>query len=350
MRKLSRPWLATLIAGWVVLPALAQQKTATLPPPAAATPAANAVAATVNGQPILEAAVQRGLKRVPPSRHAEARPEILNYLIENALIDQYLLQMRIAIDPKEIDKKIELMKAEIKKEAEAQKDQKEKLTYEQVLKDMGLTEAELREHIASDLRWNKYAELQAADKVLRDMFSANKDMFDGSMVRVRHILLTPNSADVKAVEAAKAQLAAIKKKIEDDATAGLAKLPATATALERQQAHHKLIEDAFSAVAKEKSVCPSKQQGGDVGWFDRAGTMVEPFAKAAFALKPFEISDVVTTQFGVHLILLLDSKPGKDVQFEQVKSDVKEVYCDRLRESLVTYLRQRGKITINPVK
>src|SRR2546426_902413 len=74
------------------------------------------------------------------------------------------------------------------------------------------------------------------------------------------------------------------------------------------------------------------------------------FATSAFALKPFEISDVVTTQFGLHLILLLDSRAGKDVKFEQAKSDVKEVYCDRLRESLVTYLRQRGKIVINPVK
>src|SRR5262249_15767598 len=149
----------------------------------------------------------------------------LNYLIENALIDQYLLQLRIAVDTKEIDAKIEQMKAEIKKESETQK---EKLDYAQVLKDMGLTEAELREHIASDQRWNKYAEAQATDKVLHDMFNANKDMFDGSMVRVRHILLTPNSADVKAVETAKAQLAAIKKKIEDDAAAGLAKVPATA--------------------------------------------------------------------------------------------------------------------------
>ena len=90
MRKLSRAWLATLVAGWVVLPALGQQTTSTLPPPAAApaapaapTPAPNAVAATVNGQPILEGAIQRGLKRVPPARHAEARPEIPNYLSEN---------------------------------------------------------------------------------------------------------------------------------------------------------------------------------------------------------------------------------------------------------------------------
>jgi len=352
MQTISRPWLATLIAGWAAIPVLAQQTPATLPrpsaaptaPPAAtAAPAAapNAVAATVNGQPILESAVQRGLKRVPPARHAEARPEIINFLIENALLDQYLLQMRIAIDTKEVDKRIEQMKAEI---------QKEKMDYAQVLKEMGLTEAELREHIASDLRWNKFAQSQATDKVLRDMFNASKDMFDGSMVRVRHILLTPNASDVKAVEAAKAQLLAIKKQVEDQTAAGLAKLPATTAPLEREQARHKLIEDSFAALAKDKSVCPSKQQGGDVGWFDRAGTMVEPFAKAAFALKEFEISDIVQTQFGLHLMLLLQKRPGKDVTFEQAKNDVKEIYCDRLRESLVTQLRQRAKINLTPTK
>src|SRR5262245_55348191 len=117
MHTISRPWLATLIAGWAAIPVLAQQAPTTLPRPAAAptTPASpaaapNAVAATVNGQPILESAVQRGLKRVPPARHAEARPEIINFLIDNALLDQYLQQMRIAVEAKDVDKRIEQMK------------------------------------------------------------------------------------------------------------------------------------------------------------------------------------------------------------------------------------------------
>jgi len=249
------------------------------------------------------------------------------------------VRVGVAVDPKDVDKKIEQMKAEI---------QKEKMEYAKVLKDMGLTEAELREHIASDLRWDKYAQSQATDKVLRDLFNSSKDMFDGSMVRVRHILLTPNASDVKAVEAARAQLLAMKKQIEDQTAAGLAKLPATTAALEREQARHKLIEDSFAALAKEKSACPSKQQGGDVGWFDRAGTMVEPFAKAAFALKEYEISDVVQTQFGLHLMLMLQKRPGKEFKFDEKKDEVKEVYCDRLRESLVTQLRQRAKIAITP--
>src|SRR5207249_10770996 len=123
---------------------------------------------------------------------------------------------RVAVDSKEVDKKIEEMKADV---------QKEKLDYAAVLKDMSLTEPELREHIASDLRWDKYAEAQATDKVLRDLFTTSKDMFDGSMVRVRHILLAPNSKDARALEAARAQLVAIKKQLEAKVAADLAKLP-----------------------------------------------------------------------------------------------------------------------------
>lgn len=343
-----RPWLATLAVGWLACPAGAQQKQPTpLPPPAAAPiPAAphlppNAAAATVNGQPILESAVQRGLRRVPPQRQAEARPEILNYLIENALIDQYLLQMRIAVEAKDVDKRIADMKAEIVKQ---------KMEYAKVLTDMALTEAELRQHITADLRWDKYAEAQATDKALRELFTANKDMFDGSMVRVRHILLTPDFKDPKKMQEAQAQLAAIKTKIEATVAAGLAKLPPSADPLTRNAARVKLIDDAFAVEAKEKSACPSKLQGGDVGWFDRAGVMVEPFAKAAFALKKYEMSGVVQTQFGFHLMLLLDRRPGKDVKFEDAKTDVKEVYCDRLREALVAQLRQRATVTVTPVK
>jgi peptidyl-prolyl cis-trans isomerase C len=295
--------------------------------------APTAAAATVNGQPVLESAVLRGLRRVPPQRHVEARPEILNYLIENALIDQYLLQLRnFEPKPEEVAKRIADMKAEIAKE---------KKDYAAVLKDMDLTEAELKQHITADLRWDKYAEAQATDKVLRELFTANKDMFDGSMVRVRHILLTPDAKDAKKVAAARAELVALKQKIEAD----VAKKPAA-----DPLARNKALEDAFAAAAKEKSACPSKLQGGDVGWFDRAGVMVEPFAKAAFALKPYQMSDVVETQFGLHLLLLLDRRPGKEVKYEDARADVKEVYCDRLRDSLVAQLRQRATITITPVK
>jgi peptidyl-prolyl cis-trans isomerase C len=307
--------------------------------PAAAAAPANGVAATVNGQPIMEAAVQRGLKRVPPDKHAAARPEIIDYLVENALIDQHLLQLKVAVDPKEVDKHLTQMQQDLKKHGQ---------TYENLLKELGLTEAELRGHILADLRWTKYADGQANDKALREMFEANKDMFNGAMVHARHILLAPATNDDKAGEQAKAQLLLLKNQIEKQVADGVAKLPAGTDNLAKEQLRAKQLEDAFAAAARDKSTCPSKDKGGDVGWFPRAGSMVEPFAKAAFELKPYQLSDVVKTQFGCHLLLVVDRRAGKEIKFEEVKDEVKEVYCDRLRESLVARLKQSAKVVINP--
>jgi peptidyl-prolyl cis-trans isomerase C len=348
-----RVCLAAVVVLWLCRPATAQQPPApqpaqpvapaVTPPPA---PPANAVAATVNGQPVPETAVQRGLKRVDPSRHAEARPAIVNYLVDNLLIDQYLLQLNLTIDPKEVEARLARIKDDIKKVSETRPD----TTYEKVLQDLMMTEAELKAQIAADVRWDRWASQQANDKALQDFFNANREIFDGSQVRARHILLTVHPGDTKTADQAKAQLTAVKQQIEQQVQAGLTKLPPNADNLAREQARTRLLDDAFAAVAREKSDCPSKQQGGDVDWFYRSGGMVEPFAKAAFALKPYQMSDVVQTQFGCHLILVTDRRPGKDTKFEDVKDEVKEVFCDQLRENLCGQLRPKATIVINASK
>jgi hypothetical protein len=79
----------------------------------------------------------------------------------------------------------------------------------------------------------------------------------------------------------------------------------------------------FNALAKEFSIDTSnKDQGGDLGWFGR-GMMVKPFEEAAFALKPGELSGIVETQFGYHIIKLderrmQDSPNGQPV--EQIRA------------------------------
>jgi parvulin-like peptidyl-prolyl isomerase len=346
MRIATRFVPAALFAAVISWPLLAQQTQVAQPASnAAAKP--NAVAATVNGEPIPEIAVQRGLKRVPPAKQAEARPEIVEFLVDNTLIEQNLQQRSVVVEKKDVDSMIDKIKSEIGKQNETTK---QKHTFEEFMKELMLDEAELRAQIAADLRWEKFINQQADEKTLRAYCEQNKEMFDGSTVRARHILLTPKIGDAQDAARVQQQLAAWKKQVEEAAATGVAKLPNATDALEKEKTRVKLIEDGFAAVAQKESACPSKDKGGDIGMFHRGGDMVEPFAKAAFALKPYQISEPIKTQFGYHLILATERKAGAEPQFDKIKDDVKEVFAAKLREGLIAQSRAKAQIAITPVK
>ncbi len=77
----------------------------------------------------------------------------------------------------------------------------------------------------------------------------------------------------------------------------------------------------FEEAAKVNSKCPSKENGGDLGYFTK-GRMVAEFEKAAFKMEKGELSSPVRTQFGYHIIKVIDKKPENIMKFEEVKDDL----------------------------
>jgi peptidyl-prolyl cis-trans isomerase D len=77
----------------------------------------------------------------------------------------------------------------------------------------------------------------------------------------------------------------------------------------------------FAGLAKKYSECPSKEKGGDLDYFSE-GQMVKPFEEAAFALEPGQISDLVRTRFGYHIIKVEDKKPAMTKPLEDVRAEI----------------------------
>ena len=83
-----------------------------------------------------------------------------------------------------------------------------------------------------------------------------------------------------------------------------------------------LAGEDFAEMAREYSEGPSASNGGDLGYFTQRD-MVAPFTNAAFALAPGQVSDVVQTQFGYHIIQVVDRKASRKLEFEEVEPGLK---------------------------
>ena len=300
-----------------------------------------ASAATVNGVSIPEKKVQRALKRVPVAHHAKARQDIISYLVDNALVELYLKD-KVQVTEADVNKRIDAIREEAKKN---------NTTFEKILEQFDISEPEMRTDIAAEIRWESYLKTQFDDKKLAEYFEAHKENFDGTLVRAQHVLVNaPPDAAPEVKAAAKTKIEQLRGQIAQKISAELQKVPAGTDAQAKSDFNLQVTKRAFGEVAAKESDCPSKSDGGDLGFFPRLGAMVEPFAQTAFGLQVGQISDPVETQFGYHLIVVTERKAGQPVKFDGVKEVVLDHCGVQHREQLVKQLRASAEIKVNTAK
>lgn len=185
------------------------------------------------------------------------------------------------------------------------------------------------------------ARVQPTDAELEAFYQANQSLFQApEQARIEYIVLDIdavrktirlNEADVRSYY--EQNVARLSGPEERRASHILISVAKDAPADERQQARAKAEEllvqarkapESFAQLAKKHSQDPgSAPNGGDLDYFGR-GAMVKPFEDAAFALKKGEISGVVESDFGFHIIRVTDIKAPKQKSFAELRASLEE--------------------------
>jgi parvulin-like peptidyl-prolyl isomerase len=286
----------------------------------AQTPATPKPAAVVNGIAIPLSDVDAILKaqglpvETPEAKRRELQFYVLSNLIDDLLLQEFLKRNGKRLDSAEISKQVAELEAGLKKQGK---------TLQDFCKETGQSEARLRTNAACYLQWTAYVEAHITDADVRRFYEETRDFFDGATIRVSHIMLKVSSTatDPERTEA-RAKLLAIR-------------------------AHIQAGKLDFAEAAKKYSQTDSASRGGDLGFLQRKGDVEEPFAKAAFALREGEVSGVVQTDLGIHLLKVAERKAGKPSDFEKIKDRVRECYTFEMREAVLAEQRKTAKIEIN---
>lgn len=310
---------------------------ASQPAEAAGAKPPDTVAVTVNGSPIMESRIdevlaammeqQFGGGQVPDQILAQARerlrPQILDGLIDDRLLDNDVEKAQISVTDEELKQEIDrtlrahlvrrgMTRAEFDEQVKAQLGKSLQAFLDERAADPVFKQSVLHARLLE----KKYpAELSVSPEEIKARYDRDLERVYShpALVKASHILIATEEATTDE------QKAAAKKKAEQ-----------ILTEVRKPDAD-------FAALAAQHSSCPSKTRGGDLGYFPREGAMVEPFAAAAFSLKPGEISDVVETPFGYHIIKVTDRKEATVIGLEQATEAIRE----ELRAEKTGEVRQR---------
>ena len=300
---------------WIAMPTLASEKKV-----------AEGKVAVVNGSVITQKDFDRELTSVQQrllasgrslgdAQFSELRKNLLENLINMELLYQEAQKSGVTVEDAVVAEHIEKLKTQFGSQKE----------FKKALEKMNASEPALRAQTKKGLTVKEFVDKKiiqdvvVPDKELRAYYDSHPNSFrQPEQVKASHILIKAEP------EAKEEQKALARKKLEE------------------VQKRLEKGED-FAALAKEYSEGPSGAKGGDLGYFGR-GQMVKPFEQVVFVLKPGEVSDIVETNFGYHLIKCVDKKSETTVAYEDIKEKLQQFLKQKKgREKMGSYIAKLKK-------
>lgn len=269
----------------------------------------------VNGKDVTQADFEDALQTVvggqlPPSQKTQImkqiRPRIVEQLVEKILLEE--AAEKAGTMPTEEQVKGRWVEIERRLPPGA--------TIEQMLARQGLdrtaADLQIRQHMAVQSLFEKVGgDKEISDEEARAHYDANLLSFQiQEQVSARHILLMTNNSSAEEKAAKKKQIEEIRAELVKTKGAN------------------------FEELALKHSECPSKDEGGSLGEFGR-GRMVPEFDEMSFKLPVGEISPIVETQFGYHVIQVQDKQEAGTQPYDKVAGKIKQRLQGQARQKII---------------
>ena len=249
--------------------------------------------------------------------------EVLENMIDNELLYSESKKRGYAADENEVDEQLQEVQAQFQSEQD----------FQTALQEMDYTESTFKSAVERRITLEKLIDndiapgITVSDEASRSYYEENPEHFmQPKQVRASHILVMAEG-----------------QSSEEQKNEALQKI---------ELVQQKLVEgEDFAALAREYSEGPSNVQGGDLGFFQR-GQMVPPFEDAAFSMEIGEVSPVVQTRFGYHLIKVTDIRDEVVVPYEYAKSGIDQYLMQNLIlnevDALIAVLKDKAHIERYP--
>lgn len=250
--------------------------------------------------------IMKQLKPVNESQLVSIKKKVLEDMIDRELLYQESRKMGIVIGTNEVDREL----------ASISDHYPDRAAFMDDLKERGFTEDTFKVQIEKTMARQKLIDMkimpgiEVAEKEMTTFYEIHPEYFKRpERVGASHILLKADTtAEEIDQEKARKKMEMIRQKL--------------------------MAGEDFATLAETYSDCPSRTNGGDLGYFGR-GQMVKPFEDAAFELNSGEVSSIVKTEFGFHLIKVFDKQSERFYLYDEKKDLIADaLYQQRLQEEI----------------